>query len=152
MSSSKCLSCGRGLKDVKSRHRGYGPICWSRIQAEKAAHGDQYNEQILLPFNGDVILVKAQNGRISTNVPHRIVKHSPTGFSWGYGGSGPADLALNILALFVGPEVQNNPGLYQAFKNEFITTMPEYGGKIKKAAIMYWLERHGVKQNYKEGH
>jgi hypothetical protein len=23
--------------------------------------------------------------------------HSPSGFAWGYGGSGPADLALNIL-------------------------------------------------------
>lgn len=28
----------------------------------------------------------------------RIVYHSPTGFEWGYAGSGPADLALNILA------------------------------------------------------
>lgn len=29
---------------------------------------------------------------------HHIVWHSPTGFGWGYGGSGPADLALSILA------------------------------------------------------
>lgn len=29
---------------------------------------------------------------------HRIVYHSPTGFEFGYAGSGPADLALNILA------------------------------------------------------
>ncbi len=27
----------------------------------------------------------------------RIVWHSPTGFEWGYAGSGPADLALNLL-------------------------------------------------------
>lgn len=27
-----------------------------------------------------------------------LVNHSPTGFSWGYGGSGPAQLALAILA------------------------------------------------------
>jgi hypothetical protein len=27
-----------------------------------------------------------------------IVYHSPMGYSWGYGGSGPADLALSILA------------------------------------------------------
>ena len=32
-----------------------------------------------------------------TNVPHLVVHHSPTGYEWGYGGSGPADLALNIL-------------------------------------------------------
>lgn len=27
-----------------------------------------------------------------------LVNHSPTGFAWGYGGSGPAQLALAILA------------------------------------------------------
>lgn len=26
-----------------------------------------------------------------------VMLHSPTGFEWGYGGSGPADLALSIL-------------------------------------------------------
>jgi len=29
-------------------------------------------------------------------LPH-VVKHSSTGFSWGYGGSGPADLARSLL-------------------------------------------------------
>lgn len=32
-----------------------------------------------------------------TFLKHRIVLHSPDGFQWGYGGSGPADLALNML-------------------------------------------------------
>jgi hypothetical protein len=30
-------------------------------------------------------------------VLRHYVKHSPTGFSWGYGGSGPADLARCLL-------------------------------------------------------
>jgi hypothetical protein len=34
----------------------------------------------------------------------RIVYHSPTGFEWGYAGSGPADLALNILADAAGDD------------------------------------------------
>jgi hypothetical protein len=29
---------------------------------------------------------------------HHVVYHSPTGMEWGYGGSGPHDLALSILA------------------------------------------------------
>ena len=29
-----------------------------------------------------------------------VMFHSPEGFSWGYHGSGPADLALSILADF----------------------------------------------------
>ena len=38
---------------------------------------------------------------VETNVPHNIVYHSPTGFEWGYAGSGPADLALNLAELVV---------------------------------------------------
>jgi hypothetical protein len=33
---------------------------------------------------------------------HHVSFHSPDGFEWGYGGSGPADLALSILADFYG--------------------------------------------------
>lgn len=29
-----------------------------------------------------------------------LIHHSPDGFEWGYGGSGPSDLALSILADF----------------------------------------------------
>lgn len=31
-----------------------------------------------------------------------MVRHSPTGFSWGYGGSGPADLARSLLIAALG--------------------------------------------------
>jgi hypothetical protein len=31
-------------------------------------------------------------------------QHSPTGFEWGYGGSGPAQLALALLADWVGDD------------------------------------------------
>ena len=36
-----------------------------------------------------------------TNVPHLVTHHSPDGFGWGYGGSGAADLALNIAEWWV---------------------------------------------------
>ena len=32
--------------------------------------------------------------------------HSPTGFQWGYGGSGPAQLALALLADYLGDDEQ----------------------------------------------
>jgi len=47
-----------------------------------------------------------------------IVKHSPTGFNWGYGGSGPADLALSILADCVGLETAEKH--YQRFKWDYV--------------------------------
>ena len=31
-----------------------------------------------------------------TNVPYLVIHHSPTGFAWGYSGSGPSDLGLNV--------------------------------------------------------
>ena len=34
-------------------------------------------------------------------LPH-VAVHSPTGFQWGYGGSGPADLALSLLCHVLG--------------------------------------------------
>lgn len=35
-------------------------------------------------------------------LPH-ITRHSPTGMEWGYGGSGPADLARSLLIDALGP-------------------------------------------------
>lgn len=32
-----------------------------------------------------------------------VYNHSPTGFEWGYGGSGPAQTALAILCDYLGP-------------------------------------------------
>jgi hypothetical protein len=31
-----------------------------------------------------------------TNVPYLVLHHSPTGFAWGFNGSGPTDLGLNL--------------------------------------------------------
>ena len=75
---------------------------------------------------------------MKTNVPHRIKLHSPTGMAWGYGGSGPADFALNALAVYIGSEEAK---LYhQDFKWQFVATMPEEGGTIKREDVLRWVE------------
>jgi len=43
-----------------------------------------------------------------------VVHHSPDGFNWGYGGSGPADLALSILAHHFG-ETPTKDQIYQGW-------------------------------------
>jgi hypothetical protein len=48
--------------------------------------------------------------------------HSPNGFEWGYGGSGPAQLALAILGDHLGDEEALN--LYQRFKWAVIAELP----------------------------
>ena len=52
----------------------------------------------------------------------KVFNHSPDGFNWGYGGSGPSQLALAIcLGVMLRDEAVNN---YGAFKRAYIATLP----------------------------
>lgn len=93
-------------------------------------------------IQNDIVCRRGPRGEAITNVPRQMVVHSPSGFEWGYGGSGPADLALNILLLFVDRRTAFE--LYQQFKWDFLDPMPEQGGVIKKEDIYRWLAGHGV--------
>ena len=91
-----------------------------------------------IPDFGDVVCSRDGEGP-HTNVPHRIVRHSPSGLLWGYGGSGPADLALNILSVYIGQRLAE--GLYQDFKFEVVAKLPHEGGTIKREDILKWVEQ-----------
>ena len=93
----------------------------------------------------DVHLERGIDGFPIVNVSHSIVHHSPTGFEWGYGGSGPADLALNILSAMIGQEAAQETGLYQKFKWDFIAHMPNEGGIIREEEIERWLEENDLR-------
>jgi hypothetical protein len=49
--------------------------------------------------------------------------HSPTGFEWGYGGSGPAQLALALLADHLGDD-ERAVALHQDFKWAVVVNLP----------------------------
>ena len=66
-------------------------------------------------------------------VNHVWCVHSPDGFEWGYGGSGPAECALNLLGFFVGPK--DAWSLHQRFKSYFIAGVPRDGGHIDISTI-----------------
>jgi hypothetical protein len=100
--------------------------------------GEQVPEQ---PFNVDVIEGRMLSGWSRTEVTLNgepvelrpslaVVNHSPTGFSWGYGGSGPAQLALALLLAKTA-----NPWLaerhHQEFKREFIERLSFKGEPLK---------------------
>lgn len=54
--------------------------------------------------------------------------HSPTGFEWGYGGSGPAQLALAILGDHLGVEARDRAiRLHQQFKFRVVAKLPREG-------------------------
>jgi len=69
-------------------------------------------------------------------LPQRIVYHSPTGFEFGYGGSGPADLALNILVLFISHREAEQ--LHQDFKWAFIAAAFP-GMTLRASTIRGWI-------------
>ena len=59
----------------------------------------------------------------------KISNHSPTGFEWGYFGSGPSQLALAIILKACGKEPAS--WYYQDFKSEVIAMIP-------RDNYMYW--------------
>ncbi len=77
------------------------------------------------------------------------LRHSPTGFEWGYGGSGPADLARSLLY-----DATGSTDGYQHFKWEVVARFPsDYhravaGGRqreewrITEREVREWAERN----------
>lgn len=60
--------------------------------------------------------------RLNPGPSQKIWNHSPDGFNWGYGGSGPAQFALALLMRFVAPEIAQQ--YYHELKFGFIATLP----------------------------
>lgn len=83
---------------------------------------------------------RGPDGQATANVPHSWVMHSPDGFEWGYGGSGPADLALN--ALLMVTDRKNAERLHQYFKSDLIATIPSEGGTVSYQVIKEWVASH----------
>jgi hypothetical protein len=65
--------------------------------------------------------------------------HSPTGFEFGYGGSGPAQLALAVLADCCGDETA--VAYHQAFKWAVIARLPASGGSLTGTFVRDVLAR-----------
>jgi hypothetical protein len=134
------MVCHRPLSNPESVKRGIGPVCAGRV-ARYSSSDDKREDFIADRVEGflddRVVLRRDPDGTVVTNVPHRNVYHSPCGYEWGYGGSGPADLALNILmAILPENEAWN---LHQDFKWKFVAPMPREGGTIHVSVIREWI-------------
>lgn len=69
------------------------------------------------------------NGKtLSPNPSLKIRNHSPTGFNWGYGGSGPSQLALAIMLDYFEGDAEKAQRYYQDFKRRFVSAWPEHMG------------------------
>ena len=77
---------------------------------------------------GAVVTV-TRSGRTKPLDPRLVLRnHSPTGFAWDYGGSGPAQLALALLSNYFGATLGGRAlaeALYQPFKFAVIAVLPQ---------------------------
>lgn len=65
--------------------------------------------------------------------------HSPSGWNWGYGGSGPAELAVMIL-LDLRLEMIDAWRLHQQFKRMFIAQIDTDTFALHEEQIRAWLD------------
>lgn len=164
---SRCMRCNRVLTNLVSRTIGYGTKC-AALAGGSSPQGGLFSGQAVAPKHwpegsvrlpasrmkagasipvysgvhiGADTLVTVATGNNSRPLDH-IVYHSPTGMSWGYGGSGPADLARSILADFAGLAVADT--FYQEFKRSFIAGLPETW-KLSGTDIYGWLKERIAK-------
>lgn len=70
---------------------------------------------------GQTVIVMVDGQRLPPRLDLR--NHSPTGFEWGYSGSGPAQLALAILADHCADD-ERALNYYQRFKWAVIAELP----------------------------
>lgn len=157
----KCLRCNRPLSDPKSIEREYGPVCWGRKQAEDRIQEIEEEDNVILlddPIEDGIIcyrLGEHTSDSVATNIRWLVKDHSPTGFNWGYGGSGPADFALNIIENILRHEKWNGKttndvwdkstifkasyALHQPFKRDFVAGIPVEGGRIDYQVAKDWI-------------
>lgn len=100
--------------------------------------------------HGEVIflMVRGETGGLDVEVlragesrplPPRLdlMDHSPTGFEMGYAGSGPAQLALAILAEAVGDDLAL--AHHQAFKDDVIARLIGREAELRASQIAAWF-------------
>jgi hypothetical protein len=79
----------------------------------------------------------------------KVRNHSPTGFNWGYAGSGCAQSALAILLHYLPKEIAEI--YYQDFKFAYIAALPQadFVEKVKLRSLMASIIERRV-QNHQD--
>lgn len=91
------------------------------------------------PGGKAVVLVAAGHVARPLDPRNDLRNHSPDGFEWGYGGSGPTQLALAILADALGDDARALK-LYQQFKWAVINDLGD-AWEISADQVRDWAER-----------
>ena len=119
-----------------------------------------------VPLTEALVLRKLRNYPrapiIMTNVPHLVAFYSESGFTFGYFGKGPLDLALNVCewyllqAGYLGARTSRglimrceqddyfemSLALHRDFHAAFIEKVPEEGITVPFAELKEWFDNH----------
>lgn len=74
---------------------------------------------------------------LSPKESQAIINHSPDGFNWGYGGSGPSQLSLGLLLKYTDKSTAIK--LYQYFKWDIIAKLKD-NFELDSKEIINWLK------------
>ncbi|MGH8022232.1 MAG: DUF6166 domain-containing protein [Limisphaerales bacterium] len=101
----------------------------SKLRPKKTYEGRRDESGVVVSVDGQQLVER-----------YDLRNHSPTGFEWGYGGSGPAQLALALLADHLGND-QEALHLYQEFKFRVVAGLPREWWKLTSQDIEKALRR-----------
>jgi len=90
--------------------------------------------------DGRVMIEWSEGGRGPLPTRLDLRNHSPTGFGWGYGGSGPAQLALALLTDLIPDEPAKVQQAYQALKWEVVARLAQNAPwTLSEEDLLNWL-------------
>lgn len=169
----RCRRCNRELKRDPYAQMGIGRICAAKERNEQGwTETMQFLENFPMLTEGNPVFVHDgavlfRNGnrmghkedgtvaRCFTNIPNIVGDKYQTGYEWGYAGTGPTYLALNIIENYlctinwdgsrvkIGKEgscFRLSVHLRHAFKEDFLAGMDEHGGTIPYDHIKTWVD------------
>jgi hypothetical protein len=84
--------------------------------------------------SGTVVTVEREGESRPLDPRFDLRNHSPTGFEWGYGGSGPAQLALALAADVLGDD-EKAQDVYQRLKFKLVGGLPEQDWQLSEDRI-----------------
>ncbi len=106
----------------------------------EAGPGQVWIEEIGAGLPGEAVQERALDPRFD------LRRHSPDGFQWGYSGSGPAQLALALLADSLGDD-ELAQRLYQEFKREFVSGWCDRW-TVDRQTIRTWAGPRGLQPQH----
>lgn len=135
------------LLKVLTIHARIGPVDAIGSAQDVSPPGSLWSVDQIYEYRGDpqdfaVFVVDETAAARALDPRLDLRNHSPTGFAWGYPGSGPAQLALALLSHALGSD-ERAAELYQEFKDAIIAKLDrEQAWRLTTHDVLGWVLKH----------